>query len=206
VGKTTVAAGLAAALARRNVDVGVMKPISSGPLTDTRRLRRAAGVKDSLDLITPVQIDKPLAPTMAAKKPIELAPIWRAYKKLASQHDILIVEGIGGLLVPIRKHFNVADLVARLGLPLVIVARPSLGTLNHTALTVEVARRRGLRVAGIIVNHHRKFPPGEAVRRNPAALEELCGTPVLGVVPWRAGKSVFSRIADRLWGRARSRA
>jgi dethiobiotin synthetase len=198
VGKTFVAAGLAATLVRRGVDVGVMKPIATGSPLDTRKLRRAAGTDDPAELITPVHLAAPLSPNMAARKPIDLSPVWKAYRALRARHDVLIVEGIGGLLVPIRNRFTVADLARRMRLPLLIVARPTLGTLNHTALTVDAARKRKLRIAGIVIDHHRPFRTGAAERRNPKAIEDLCRVPVLGVVRHRPGRRVFDRIIDRL--------
>ncbi|MHC4605393.1 MAG: dethiobiotin synthase [Planctomycetota bacterium] len=204
IGKTFVAAGLAAALARRRADVGVMKPIATGTRGlsgDTRKLRRAARTNDAYELITPIRLALPLAPSMASREPLDLQPVRDAYRTLRSRHRTMIVEGIGGILVPIRDRYTVADLARHLSLPLIIVARPTLGTINHTALTVETARKRGLRVLGVVVNHYRNFRAGPAVRRNPAAIEKLCRVPVLGVVPYRAGPRVFSQIADRVWPR-----
>ncbi len=195
VGKTVVAAGIAAALARRGVDVGVMKPVASGGRRrgtrcvseDAELLRRAAGVRDPLDLVNPVCLRPPLAPSVAARVsgvPIDLRRVWKAYRTLSATHDCVIVEGVGGLLVPIRDCYPVARLVRRMGLPLVIVARPTLGTINHTALTVLAARTYGLAVRGLVINHHARFKRGLAERLNPAALETETRVPVLGEVPW----------------------
>jgi dethiobiotin synthetase len=95
----------------------------------------------------------------------------------------MIVEGVGGLLVPLFTGFTVAHLARKLRLPLLIVARPGLGTINHTALTVHAARSFRLPVAGIILNHAARVRPGPAERTNPAALEEETGVPILGTVP-----------------------
>jgi dethiobiotin synthetase len=86
----------------------------------------------------------------------------------------------------------------RLDLPLVIVARPTLGTINHTALTVHAARTFGLRIAGLVVNHHERFRIGPAERTNPRALETECRLPILGEVPFKGGDRVFDRIINRL--------
>jgi dethiobiotin synthetase len=216
VGKTVVAAGIAAAFARRGVNVGVMKPVVTGArrrgsrilAEDSEFLRRAAGVRDPLELVSPVCLLPPLAPSLAARvsrKPIDLRLVWKAAKVLSAAHDGLVVEGVGGLLVPILERYTVADLVLRLGLPVVVVARPTLGTINHTVLTVEAARSRGIPVRGIVVNYAARIRTGLAERLNPAALEAEANAPVLGEVPFlgddpgRAlGHEVFDRIADRL--------
>src|SRR5262247_1970348 len=142
VGKTLVAGGIAAALARRGIDVGVMKPFATGAIRvggrlvseDAQFLKKAAGVDDPLDLINPSCLQPPLAPAMAAriaKKPIDLDKVWAAWRTLKARHSTMIVEGVGGLLVPLVTGFTVADLARRWNLPLVIVTRPTLGTINH---------------------------------------------------------------------------
>ncbi len=204
IGKTIVAAGLAAALRRRGIDAGVMKPVSCGDRDDARFLRRAAGVDDPLDLINPLHFRAPLAPSVAAaleKRPVDLRPVWAAYRRLSRSHERLILEGAGGLLVPIRERWTVAHLAKRLRLPLLIVTRPRLGTLNHTALTVLVARAFGLDVLGLVVNH---AAPGRADRRTWSALEAETGVPILAEVPFakdpdRAVRQrVFDVLAERL--------
>jgi dethiobiotin synthetase len=210
IGKTIVAAGIAAALARRGVDVGVMKPVASGGLVseDARLLRRAARVEDDLALVNPICLRPPLAPSVAARisgRRIDLGRVWKAYRTLSRLHACMVVEGVGGLLVPILDRYPVARLVKRLGLPLVVVARPTLGTINHTALTVLAARSHGLTVRGIILNHHARVRRGVAERSNPGAIETETGVPVLGEVPWLGRDPVraldhksFDLIAARL--------
>src|SRR4051812_47299506 len=118
IGKTLVAGGLAAAFARRGRAVGVMKPFATGARTlrgrlvsdDARFLRKAAGVDDSLDLINPICLKPPLAPAMAAdvaKKVIDLGKVWAAWRTLTRRHSPMIVEGVGGLLVPLLTRFTV---------------------------------------------------------------------------------------------------
>jgi len=216
VGKTVVTGGIAAALVRRGVDVGVMKPFATGARRirgrlvseDARFLRRASGVEDPLDLVNPVCLRPPLAPSMAAdvaQKPVDLRSVWAAYRDLRARHSTMIIEGIGGLLVPLISGFTVAHLARRLRLPIVIVARPSLGTLNHTALTVLAARSFGLSVAGLVINDARGGKRGLAERLNPAALRRETRVPVLGEIPYlgddpaRAlAHPAFDRIAEAL--------
>ena len=205
VGKTVVTAGIAAALRRRGVDVGVMKPVATGAVDgvseDALLLRKAAGVGDPSELINPVCLEPPLAPSVAARitgTRIDLRRVWSAYRTLSARHECMIVEGVGGLLVPILDRYPVARMAKRLGLPLVIVVRPTLGTINHTALTVHAARSFGLRVLGIVINHSEKLERGPAERTNPLALKTECRVPILGEVPFGGGRPAFDRIADRL--------
>jgi len=216
VGKTFVAGGLAAALARRGVPVGVMKPFATGARSvkgrlvsaDARFLKSAADVDDPLDLINPICLKPPLAPSMAAevaKKVIQLGKVWAAWRTLIRRHPTMIVEGVGGLLVPLLTRFTVADLAEKLHLPLLIVTRPALGTLNHTALTVHVARSYGLRVLGLVVNCAAPGKKGLAERLNPAALELLTNVPVLSELPYLGADPArgldhpaFDRILERL--------
>lgn len=215
VGKTLVTGGIAAALARKGVDVGVMKPFATGARRlrgglvseDALFLRKAAGVDDPLDLLNPVCLEPPLAPAMAAKvarKPIDLRRVWAAWAELTRRHSTMIVEGVGGLLVPLSTRLTVADLARRWKLPLVIVTRPTLGTLNHTALTVDAARSRGLTVLGLVINAAARPGRTLAERLNPDALRRDTGLPILGQVPFlgdprRALRhAVFDRIAAAL--------
>ena len=216
VGKTLVSAGLAAELVRRGSSVGVMKPFATGARSirgrlvseDALFLQSAAKVDDALDLINPICLKAPLAPLMAAKvakKRITLKPVWSAFKTLRRRHPVLIVEGIGGLLVPLITGWTVADLARNLRLPLLIVTRPSLGTLNHTALTVHAARCHGLRILGLVLNSATRATQGLAERLNPAALELFTRVPVLGNIRYAGpnaakalGQPVFRRILDRL--------
>lgn len=212
VGKTVVAAGLAAALRRRGVDAGVMKPFASGARRgrseDAERLRAAAGVEDPLDLINPVLFRLPLAPSVAARlegRTVDVAAARAAFRTLSRRHDRLVVEGVGGLLVPIRARWTVAHWARAWRLPLLVVARPALGTINHTALTVHAARSFGLRVLGLVVNHHARTRAGLAERTNPAALAAETGVPVLAEIPYLGGDLLraarhpaFDRLAERL--------
>ena len=213
VGKTFVSGGIAAALARRGVDVGVMKPFATGAIRvggrlvseDAQFLRKASGVNDPLELINPSCLRPPLAPAMAAKvagKKIDLKAVEAAWAKLTSLHSTMIVEGVGGLLVPLSTGLTVADLARRWKLPLVIVTRPSLGTINHTKLTVLAARSHRLRVLGLVINSAVRSRPGLAERLNPAALVAETGVPLLGEVPFlargRFRHPAFDRIAARL--------
>ncbi len=201
VGKTAVAGGLAAGLRARGLNAGVMKPVQTGVPRAERDagggdggfLLRAAGLADPFALVTPVCLEAPLAPLVAAQLEgtvVDLAILDAARDQLRARRDFLVVEGAGGLAVPVAEGVLMADLARRWNLPLLVVARPGLGTINHTVLTVEFARARGLSVAGVVING---FPPdggGEAERTNPAVITGLTGLPVLGIIPFDPGVDV----------------
>ena len=187
VGKTVVAAGLAGALKRQGVDVGVMKPVATGGREDTLFLMKAASFSDPIETVNPIFLEPPLAPSIAAemsKVKIDLDKIWKAYAKLSSQHEFMIVEGIGGLLVPIKGNFLVVDLIKRLDLPIVVVSRPGLGTINHTLLTIRCAKSYRIEIKGIVINDLKKEKSGLAEKTNPKIIEELSGIPILGILPF----------------------
>ncbi len=160
VGKTVVTCALARALRARGRAVGVMKPVETGVgpdgPADALALRRAAASDAPLERICPQRFALPAAPTVAAAvegRTVDLAAIHRAYDALRAEHDFVLVEGAGGLLVPLTQQATMADLAVDLGLPLLVVARAALGTINHTALTLEACRARKLPVAGVVICH-----------------------------------------------------
>lgn len=192
VGKTAVAAGLIEALRAQDVDARPLKPVETGAPAesdwpeDAAILAEAAGLADAEpSTVCPVRFEEPLAPSVAARRagrPIDLATLDAAVEQVQAEAELALVEGAGGLLVPVTEDATMADLAARWQLPVLIVARSGLGTLNHTALTVETARAHGLDVLGVVLN---RWPtsPDVATRTNPAELERLTGAPVLGRLP-----------------------
>jgi dethiobiotin synthetase len=192
-----VAAGLARLFAERGEQVGVMKPAETGwggppdalP-SDAALLAEAARTAPEMQKhVAPFVYREPLAPLVAARRterPVELDALAGAYDTLRQSHaGRMIVEGAGGLSVPLTDAVDMADLAARFDLPLLIVTRPALGTLNHTFLTVRYARERGLRVLGLVICGWREGTDRVAERTNPAMMEEMCDAPVLGRVPQR---------------------
>ena len=150
-------------------------------------LKKISGTNASLDLITPVRFENPLAPLTASEieeRAVDLGTIRKAYQELSLEYDAMIVEGIGGLLVPIRKNYFVLDLASDLGLPVVVVARPGLGTINHTMLTVNYALKAGLTVAGIIINYTRPPEGTPAEVTNPGIIRQISPVPLLGIFPF----------------------
>ena len=209
VGKTMVAAALATLLRAAQLDVGVMKPVQTGcrvrggrwRLPDTERLVAAARTRDDRALVTPYRFVPALSPWAAARsagRVISIARLTASYGRLARRHDIMIVEGSGGLLVPLTARLTMADLADRLHLPLIIVARAGLGTLNHTLLTVEAARRRRLRIAGIVLNHAHARRDASAAT-NGRLLRAITGLPVIGPLPFRPTSAGQTAAQWRSW-------
>jgi dethiobiotin synthetase len=205
VGKTVVTAALAHALRERGLAVGVCKPVQSGNLAgdpdgDAALLARLGGLGAAASEVCVYAFAAPLAPRVAAEREgrrVELDPILGRVRHLEASHDAVLVEGAGGLLVPLAKGLTIADLAVRLGYPLVVVARPGLGTVNHTALTAVVARSLGLELAGVILNGYTDGGDGSEAD-NPRLIEELAGVRVLGRTPWLDGPLSAARIAAEI--------
>ncbi len=187
IGKTVIAGGLAAVLKQAGANVGVMKPISTGDMTDAEYLKHAAQVDDPLHLINPVSLQHPLAPSVSANiegKQVDMSQISKAYSILQQKYDYFIVEGVGGIAVPINDDKLVVDLIKYLGLPIIIVANAGLGTINHTILTVEYARQHEITILGIVLNMFQSEKASLAELTNPKKIERVTQIPVLGVVPF----------------------
>ncbi len=195
VGKTIVAGGLAALYKNKGLDVGVMKPVATGCKRvnnalisdDATFLKCSAEVDDEYELINPVSLEQPLAPTIAAhlsNTKIDLEKIRMAYDSLCERHEYLIVEGIGGLLVPVDEYYFVVDLANEMELPLIVVCRPILGTINHTLLTVSYAREHGLDVKGIIMNESTGKCDDVVKKTNVDEIKRLTSLPLLGIIPF----------------------
>ena len=205
IGKTIIAGGIAAALKSRGIDIGVMKPFETGisklngkwKLQDGAFLKKSAGVKDPDELITPFCFEKSLAPYVAANLEnvqIDLNKVHRAFNELSSRHSLVVVEGAGGLIVPIKKKYFYANLARDLNLSVIIVVRPGLGSINHTLLTIKAAQSYDLKVIGIIFNNYNNCHYGTAEKTNPKAIEELSNLPVLGEMPFLSNLSLESLV------------
>ncbi len=189
VGKTSVSCGLAAALAARGLQVGVLKPAETGcppeAPHDAALLKFFSGCSADLQTICPFVLRDPLAPMVAARRQtieVSLQIIEDAYQRISTTHDFTLVEGAGGLLVPIATGADYATLALRLNIPIVVVVASRLGAINHALLTIRHALSLGVRVAGYIVN----FPTSNtdiAADTNVEVLYELLGQS-LGVVPF----------------------
>lgn len=194
VGKTLVACGLAALLKNTGFRVGVMKPAETGCEErdgklfpqDAFYLKEASGCAEPLEKICPYRLRDPLAPSVAAERSgvkIDIGHIETIYNELSRKHDITIVEGAGGLLVPLLPHYTHADLAKLLNIPLLVVAANRLGAINHLLLTLEHASCRGLQVLGYVFNRL-EAQPSLAADTNREALLSLTAVPCLGEIPY----------------------
>ena len=194
VGKTFITAALATALRAHGRDVAVFKPVQSGATADD-----PAGDAVLLGADCVYAFTASLAPLVAARaegRTIELEPVLARARELAREHELLLVEGAGGLLVPLAEGLDLADLAVALGLPLVVVARAGLGTVNHTLLTIEAAKARGLELAGIVLNGK----SDESTAENAALIEAGSGVRVLAQVPRLADPADAAGYLDDLLG------
>ena len=202
VGKTVATCVLAALLRHHGYNVGVMKPICTGTRSapnDVDRLIASTQTQDSRDCISPYELDEPLAPHLAATAQnitIDIQRILDAFHALRTRHDVILVEGIGGVMVPITNTLFVLDVIGLFGLPTVVVTRGSLGTINHTLLTVNALQARNLVIAGLIVNH----PYRTTLRQSPedhsvSLILDICKIQLIGTlrhindldIMWRDG-------------------
>ncbi len=195
VGKTVIAAALIKAIGILGGRAGGMKPIETGCTregnslipSDGMFLKNMARMDETLNQISPCCFENPLAPMAAAdmeERTVNLNKIRKAFEELTKTYKSIVVEGVGGLLVPINRNYFVLDLAKELGLPLIVVSRPGLGTINHTLLTVKYALKEGLKVAGVIINHTYQAEGGMAEETNPQMIKQLSPAPLIGVFPY----------------------
>ena len=207
VGKTIVAGALILLIKHLGFTVCGMKPIETGCTkskskiqspkfkvkdkilipADGMFLKEIAEMDDSIDVITPIRFEKPLAPLPASKIegiPVDIKRIKKAYAELSKKYDVLMVEGIGGLLVPLKRNYFVLDLARDFGMPLIIVARTTLGTINHTLLTVRFAINQGINIAGIIFNYSQHPENTIAEKTSPEVIRQISPVPILGIFPY----------------------
>jgi len=185
IGKTIVSRSIVAALRDSFARVAAMKPVESGGTEDAESLWRAAGMMYPMKYVGPVSLAEPLAPLVAARRantPIDLGVIDDAFERLCADSDAIVVEGAGGLLVPITEDESYATLFRRWRLDLVIVAPNRLGTVNHTLLTVRAAREFGIRIRAVVLNTITDQQDGMPERTNLGLLRELL--PNIRVIPF----------------------
>ncbi len=181
VGKTYITARLVRALRARGVDAIGFKPLCCGSRDDAEALRAAADGALTLNEVNPVWLRAPAAPFAAAlieNRAIDLDLIREEYVRLRARHSAILVEGVGGWLVPIRHDFTAADLAREWQLPVIVVVKNVLGALNHTALTVQAIRVAGLPCAGLVLNN----PPPPAGISDDGGIQTLAGATNAGVL------------------------
>ncbi|HET6458434.1 MAG TPA: dethiobiotin synthase [Nitrosopumilaceae archaeon] len=193
VGKTSIMVGLAGSMRKLGMDVGIMKPIATGypkrtgfRSSDVTKLVEATSIKDPENLINPVFLPLPTSPYDATKLlelSVDMPLIFDQFKKLLSIHEILLVEGIGGIMTPITKNFFVADMIKGMGIETIIVTRATIGTLNHTVMTCKMCKDYGIKIRGLIINNFdEKGTPAE--KNSSSTLYEITNIPILGTVPF----------------------
>ena len=200
VGKTLITGGIAAVLRQQGLKVGVFKPIASGCRSDgglisddTEFLAMCADADYSLSVITPVTYKTPAAPVTCVQiegRAIDYDEIVAAYTYLCDNTDVVLVEGIGGAMVPIDAEHTVLDLAVEFDLPTVIVARPNLGTINHSLLTIEAVWKAGLPVAGLVISGYNAFDADIAEETSPDVICGFSHTNLLSIVPYDEESSV----------------
>ncbi len=201
VGKTVIAAAITRALKMRGLSVGVMKPVETGCRMESEKelvpvdgafLQYMAETDTPLSEITPYRFETPVAPLVASEiegRAISREVILSTYEKIAGDHDFMVVEGVGGLMVPVSRDLLVCDLVKLFDLSIIVVAGNTLGVINHTLLTIKAAENEGIRVAGVVINHTHPSQGNIAEDTNPGVLKELLTVPVIGVFPYLEERS-----------------
>jgi len=203
VGKTVVTAGLTGWLRDRGTDAVAIKPCQTGypPDDDAAFVESVCGTPDAAVCLK--RLSPPLAPEVAARE--SEADVTLSYESVrdgvteaVETSEAAIIEGVGGLRVPLADGREVIDLVADVGLPALVVARSGLGTLNHTALTVRALRRRGVPVVGVVLNEYEGATTAE--RTNPTVIERMTDCPVWTVSPLdtESPASVIDGISEQL--------
>ncbi len=209
VGKTAVATALLLSLRQRGLDAVPMKPIQTGCLKHgddliapdldqcLRALRLTPAVEEA-EWMCPYRYLPACSPHLAARlarRPIQLRRITAAFRRLAARHDFVVAEGAGGVLVPLDERRTMLDLMRALALPVLVVARPNLGTLNHTLLTLAALRAAGLKIAGVVVVSTKRGRRGRIERDNLASIARLGRVQVLGRLPYIATTKIFRATA-----------
>jgi len=189
VGKTVITAGLAAYLRDLGFDSGVMKPVESGCLSGSRDsdsyyLKRISQSPHDIDLLNTYAFEAALAPGVAAQMEgteISFERIGESYKRLELLHSVVLVEGAGGLMVPLGREKTIVDLIRYLELPVLLVGKMALGTVNHTLLSLDYLSRRGIPVVGVVLNcTSRKLD--HSAKFNRSTLSQWTSIPIWGEV------------------------
>jgi dethiobiotin synthetase len=194
VGKTVISGAIANYFLRQGARVAVSKPIATGCVhrregwvsEDAEFLASCADARFPLDVICPQRYREPLAPVVAAdraQQPLDWSAIDRSLKMMTRQSDVIVVEGIGGILVPLDHEHTTLDLARWLKLRAVVVARPNLGTINHTLMTLRTLREAGVAVAGEVINRYPAESASVAEETNPRYIEKYGKVPILAIVP-----------------------
>jgi len=192
VGKTYITAGLAITLRKMGVDIGVMKPFAAGiaqkkgyKSEDVEILCKSAQIHDPENLVNPQFFPISASPYTAWKK-LKIKPkipiVLSSFNKLSSIHEMMLVEGMGGILTPILKDYYVTNLIKDMKIPTIIVTRSKVGTVNHTLMTIKMCEKYKIPIKGIIINNF--DDDGYPINQLKKDLEDLTGVKVLGSIPF----------------------
>jgi dethiobiotin synthetase len=212
VGKTYVACSLAYLLRSRGINVGVMKPFATRTdiysqkfrSEDTEYLAEAANVRDTDSEINPTFFPIAASPFMASiitKGKVSMKDNLRAFRRLKEKHDFILVEGIGGIMVPLTPAHVLADFVKLINLPVIIVTSVNLGSINHVLLTVAACEKYGLPISGIVIN---RMPSNssQVQRMTPTFVQQLTDLPVIAIIheqripKFESGSSYFENWSE----------
>lgn len=181
VGKTYVSCRILEALKSLGVKCGCFKPVSTGDRNDAKALIKASGVEESAEVVTPEFFKNPMSPYSASLleyKKFNLKKIEKTFDYFLNKYNFTVVEGVGGITVPLKKNFFVSDLIKVFNLPIIVIARHNLGTINHTLLTIEKLKSTNQKVLGIILNGN-KNKNDISVKSNAKLIKQLTKLPVL---------------------------
>jgi dethiobiotin synthetase len=219
VGKTLIAGAIARILTEQDIKVGVFKPIATGcrhsreglVSSDAEFLAYCADCEYPLSVVNPVGYLTPAAPIVSADfehREVDFEQISSTYNYICQSSQLVIVEGIGGLRVPITDDIDVLDLAARLELPVVIVSHAELGTINHTLLTIDALRSKNLKIAGVVINGYDASKAEPAETTAPQVIAECGNVNILAIVPFdetvdveqgRVGEVVMESLTECNW-------
>jgi len=190
VGKTVIVAGLASSLKRAGKKVAVYKPVQCGDLLegnikspDLALVKELSNIQDQ-DLVNDFSFSLAASPHLAAKHDkakVDIQTIKDHTKSLLNSYDIVLIEGAGGLIVPLTRNYTVLNLIEDLSVPVLIISRAGLGTINHTSLTVNALKALEIPILGVILNY---FKGGVIEEDNKKIITELNNIPIIGIVPF----------------------
>ncbi|MEW6234063.1 MAG: dethiobiotin synthase [Candidatus Omnitrophota bacterium] len=215
IGKTLITSLLALGLRRQGVHVCPVKPIGAGGVFIENRLisedvlvyRRVADIEEPASLLNPICFQRAVSPHFAAElegRPIVSCQIIKSLEKISARYDVLLVEGVGGWMVPLNGEYLVADLAKALKLPILVASANRLGTLNHTLLTLASIRQSGCSLAGVVFTHSQPDAPADLARNNIETIEKIGKTAILGSIPFLEPQLLENPDRELLWRKIRN--
>lgn len=213
VGKTLISASLAWKLSKHDDKICVMKPFATSNKVfsnkfyskDLYLLSKSINLTEDQSYLNPFFYSLPASPYMASKilkaKPPSITTALNKFSYLRKKYNFVIVEGIGGVMVPINRKYSLVDFIRLTRLPVIIVTKPIIGTINHTLLTIQKCKEHNIPIKGIIFN---KMPekPDIVMESTPSFIERMTKIPVLGIIPnykyLKFNANTFKKISDKI--------